>query len=91
MLLRMDNIYIYDDAAPPPLQHTRETVKFCTCKFDKIKVLVKCRQNVANKLFITRVFNPVRPHTWLTALSLSALLLNALICPKEVETSFFSL
>jgi len=29
-------------------------------------VLVKCRQNVAN---ITRVFNPVRPHTWLTALS----------------------
>ena len=33
------------------------------------KVLVKCRQNVANKLFITRVFNPVHPHTWLTALS----------------------
>ena len=33
------------------------------------KVLVKCRQNVANKLFITRVFNPVRPYTWLTALS----------------------
>ena len=25
------------------------------------KVLVKCRQNVANKLFITRVFNPVQP------------------------------
>ena len=24
-------------------------------------VLVKCRQNVANKLFITRVFNPVHP------------------------------
>ena len=33
------------------------------------KVLVKCRQNVANKLFITCVFNPVRPHTWLTVLS----------------------
>ena len=33
-------------------------------------VLVKCRQNVANKLFITCVFNPVRPHTWLTALVL---------------------
>jgi len=33
------------------------------------KILVKCRQNVANKLFITRVFNPVRPHTWLTVLS----------------------
>ena len=33
------------------------------------KVLVKCRQNVANKLFITRVFNLVRPYTWLTALS----------------------
>ena len=27
------------------------------------KVLVKCRPNVANKLFITRVFNPVCPHT----------------------------
>ena len=27
------------------------------------KVLVKCRQNVANKLFITRVFNPVHPRT----------------------------
>ena len=26
-------------------------------------VLVKCRQNVANKLFITRVFNPVHPRT----------------------------
>ena len=25
------------------------------------KVLVKCRQNVANKLVITRVFNPVHP------------------------------
>jgi len=25
------------------------------------KVLVKCRQNVANKLLITRFFNPVRP------------------------------
>ena len=35
------------------------------------KVLVKCRQNVANKLFITRVFNPVRPHTWLKELTLS--------------------
>ena len=25
------------------------------------KVLVKCRQNVANKLFISRYFNPVVP------------------------------
>ena len=56
-----------------------------------VKVLVKCRQNVANKLFITRVFNPVRPHTWLTALSALLRLLNALICPKEVEASSFSL
>ena len=58
-------------------------------------VLVKYRQNVANKLFITRVFNPVRPHTWLTALSallrLLRHVLNALICPKEVEASSFSL
>ena len=28
---------------------------------DFFLVLVKCRQNVANKLFITHVFNPVRP------------------------------
>ena len=29
------------------------------------KVLVKCRQNVANKLFMNRVFNPVRLRTHL--------------------------
>ena len=57
----------------------------------KFKVLVKCRQNVANKLLITRVFIPVRPHTWLTALSALLRLSNALMCPKEVEASFFSL
>ena len=27
-------------------------------------VLIKCRQNVGNKLFITCVFNPVHPHTY---------------------------
>jgi len=26
--------------------------------------LVNCRQNVANKLFITCYFNPVHPCTW---------------------------
>ena len=58
------------------------------------KVLVKCRQNVANKLFITRIFNPLHPHTYnLTALSalLYSRLLNALICTKEVKASSFSL
>ena len=41
----------------------------------------------------TVVFNPVRSHTWLTTLSLSTplRLLNALICPKEIEASSFSL
>ena len=41
-----------------------------------VKVLVKCRQNVANKLFITRVFNPVRPHTWLKELTRDLLFLS---------------
>ena len=56
-------------------------------------VLVKCRQNVTNKVFITCVFNPVYPHTCnkLTALSCLLRLLNALICLKEVEASSFSL
>ena len=37
-------------------------------------VLVKCRQNVANKLFITRVFNPVHPHTCNKLIAISVLL-----------------
>ena len=43
----------------------------------------KVQTDVANKLFITCVFNPVRLHTWLTALSALLRLLNALICPKR--------
>ena len=39
-----------------------------------------------SKLFITRVFNPVRPHTWLTALSA---LLNALILSKRGRGKLF--
>ena len=50
-------------------------------------VLVKCRQNVANKLFISRYFNPCNK---LTAL-MAKCLLNALMNPKEVEASSFSL
>ena len=49
-------------------------------------VLVKCRQNVANKLFITRAFNSVHPHTWLTALSAS---FRHIERSKEVEASSF--
>ena len=55
------------------------------------KVPVKCRQNVANKLFMTRVFNPVRPHTWLTALSALLRLLNALIWPNDRSRQALSL
>ena len=71
---------------------------YCWCCFCSVRsvsplsniyglVLVKCRPNVANKLFISRVFNPIHSYTCnkLTAL------LNALICPKEVEASSFSL
>ena len=47
------------------------------------KVLVKCRQNIANKLFITRVFNPINPHTCnkLTVLS-------ALLTTQSIERSY---
>jgi len=51
------------------------------------KVLVKCRQNVANKLFITRVFNPVHPHT---CNKLTALALSALLTTQSIERSYVS-
>ena len=56
-------------------------------------VPVKCRQNVANKLFISHYFNPVVPihlYNKLTALTAKCLL-NALMNAKEVEASSFSL
>ena len=49
-------------------------VEALKCGCDFILVLVKCRQNVANKLFITCVFNPVHPHTCNKLTALSALL-----------------
>ena len=49
-----------------------------------------CRQNVANKLFISCYFNPIHPCVLATNWQLSVLL-NALINPKEVEASLFFL
>ena len=44
------------------LQTTWFHVTPCTAENENLgKVLVKCRQNVANKLFISRYFNPVVP------------------------------
>ena len=46
------------DFGKEKLQSLNEAEKICWV-FGK--VLVKCRQNVANKLFISRYFNPVVP------------------------------
>ena len=43
-------------------------------------VLVKCRQNVANKLFITRIFNPIHPH------NCNLTVLSALLCSEDYWT-----
>ena len=43
-----------------------------TCLTLFVKVLVKCRQNVANKLFISRYFNPVVPYILICLTALTA-------------------
>ena len=46
-----------------PFSNCRIALNFRVSKFSRIaifeEVLVKCRRNVANKLFISRYFNPV--------------------------------
>ena len=44
---------------------TRKYTYFRKNRVQIRKVLVKCRQNVANKLFISRYFNPVEPCVYL--------------------------